>query len=452
MTRSISKFYSIIFALLVMLGAFSLSLPGLNSSAQISYAFADEQNGCAGGTVTVTASIPGTYKLYWGDENGNRLTAESGDKEIPYTEFGAVTVSKGEGSADIYEYIAIPEGAETVLAYQGALKKGQTAIPEDKQTVNGELLYSFGALSDVHFNRYNLSLTGDDACLAFRNALDFMDRQDVSLVAISGDISTKAEEDSFRKFREIVSDFDFPVYSCTGNHDVGYDEIWDLWHEYVNPDVYANPDRGDIELAENGIDFVYKGSDLHGDVFIFLSQRYWDYNKETSRLLEDSQLDWLEAKFEQYKDRHVYLYFHIFMADDNNDPGRGEGNLVNNKGVTYDLTYTVGTPDEVRMKALLKEYKNVIFFNGHSHWDFDSYTMNEQTNITSYGGQYATFVHIPSVSSPRSVEPDSTDRSERYMRSSQGYIVNVYADKIVLTGVEFWGTRYLSYATFNIYN
>ena len=28
MTKSISKFYSIIFALLVMLGAFSLSLPG----------------------------------------------------------------------------------------------------------------------------------------------------------------------------------------------------------------------------------------------------------------------------------------------------------------------------------------------------------------------------------------------------------------------------------------
>ena len=37
------------------------------------------------------------------------------------------------------------------------------------------------------------------------------------------------------------------------------------------------------------------------------------------------------------------------------------------------------------------------------------------------------------------------------MRSSQGYLVKVYADKIVLTGVEFWGTRYLSYATFHIY-
>ena len=208
MTRSISRFYVIIFTLLVMLGAFSLSLPGLDSSAQIDYQFADGRNGCAGGTVTVTANSAGTYKLYWGDAEGNRLTAESGDDgtendclAIPYTEFGAVTVSKGEGSADIYEYIAIPEGAETVLASKGAVKKGQTAIPEDKQTVNGELLYSFGALSDVHFNRYNLSLTGDDACLAFRNALEFMDKKDVSLVAVSGDITKSYICNSFHDWK-----------------------------------------------------------------------------------------------------------------------------------------------------------------------------------------------------------------------------------------------------------
>ncbi len=450
MIKSISKFYSIVFALLVLLGAVSLSFPGLNSSAVISYDFTDAYDGGAGGTVTVNASLPGEYKLYWGDEEGDRLTAEYGCGNIPYTEFGSVTVSKGEGSAEIYDYIAIPQGAKTVLIYKGSLCRGVWQIPEEKLAVYGDSLYTFGALSDVHFNRYNLSLTGDDACLAFRNALDFMEQSEVSLVAISGDISTKAEEDSFQKFSEIVSEYDFPVYSCTGNHDVGYGDIWDQWTHYVNPDVYANPDRADIELADNGIDFVYKGDALQGDVFIFLSQRYWDYNREESRLLDDEQLDWLAEQCEKYKDRTVYLFFHTFMADDNNDPTMGEGNLINNKGVTYDLTYTVGTADEVRMKAILKEYKNVIFFNGHSHWDFDSFTMNAQTNITSYGGQYATFVHIPSVSSPRSVTPDAKEKSERYMRSSQGYLVHVYADRIVLTGMEFWGTRCLSYATFQI--
>ena len=78
MTRAISKFYAIIFALLVMLGALSLSLPGLKNAARIDYAFSDGRNGCAGGTVTVTASLPGEYQLYWGDENG-----EAGVLEIP---------------------------------------------------------------------------------------------------------------------------------------------------------------------------------------------------------------------------------------------------------------------------------------------------------------------------------------------------------------------------------
>ena len=43
---------------------------------------ANDRNGCAGGTVTVTASLPGEYQLYWGDENGERLTAAFDGDEI----------------------------------------------------------------------------------------------------------------------------------------------------------------------------------------------------------------------------------------------------------------------------------------------------------------------------------------------------------------------------------
>ena len=139
------------------------------------------------------------------------------------------------------------------------------------------------------------------------------------------------------------------------------------------------------------------------------------------------------------------------MADDKGNPQMGEGNCVNDVGESYELVYTVGTADEVRMRALLQAYKNVIFFNGHSHFAFDRFVMNPQINITSYGGTYATFVHNPSVSSPRTLTPTADDTTELNMRSSQGYLVKVYADRIVLTGVEFWGTRFVSYATFNVF-
>lgn len=428
----------------------ALSLPGLNSPARIEYAFSDARSGCAGGTVTVTAKMPGEYTLYWGDGDESKLTAATGAGSIPYSEICAVTVSKGAGSTSVYRYTAIPEGAETVLAYQGKTFRGSAAIPEEKQTRSSALQYSFGVLSDVHFNRYNDSGTGDDACIAFRGALDFLKKCGVDLVAVTGDIGNKGEEDSLQKFSRIAADYEFPVYSCTGNHDVGFADCWNWWRQYVNRDVYENPGRGDIELAENGIDFVYKPDVMGGDVCIFLNQRYWDYNKATSRLLDDGQLDWLEEKLNAYAGRRAYLFFHTFMADDRNNPAAGEGNLLNNRGVTYEMVYTVGAPDELRMRSLLKEHKNVVFFNGHSHWDFDSYTLNEQINVTSYGGQYATFVHVPSVSAPNSVTMNASKSTEMNTRSSQGYLVRVYGDRIELTGMEFIGTTCLAYATYRI--
>ena len=452
-TAFVTKFYVLFFSLIVTVTSITIPLPGLKDSASIDYDFANAVSGSAEGTVHVSSGSAGVYDLYWGDENGDRLSAEIGGKKVPYTEFAEVTISYGEseGETDIGPFAAIPEEAATVLSYRGALLTGTARIPEEKQIAASEPLYIFGALSDVHFNRYNLSLTGDDAVLAFGNALDFLEKGGVSLVAISGDISTEAELDSFEKYQRITERYPFPVYSCTGNHDVGYDEIWDTWKQYVNPGVYGETKTGGVTLAPNGVDFTVAPENAGGDVFVFLSQQWWDYNSPDSRLLDDAQLDWLESQFKAHPDSRIYLYFHTFMADDSGDPARGEGNLINNKGVTYDLTYTVGTKDEVRLRKLLQTYKNVIFFNGHSHWDFDSVSMNERLNITDYGGSYATFVHIPSVSSPRSVTPNAEKRSERYMRSSQGYYVRVYPDRVNLTGVEFWGTRFLGYVNFNIY-
>ena len=449
-TKFVSRFYGILFAVLMAFGAVSFSLPGLNTTATVSYAFSDAVSGTAGGTVSVTAPLPGSYKLYWGDENGDRLTAETGAGEIPYTEFATVSVADGSGSAEIYDYTAIPAGAAQVLVYKGALCRGSMELPPEKQADCGAPLYSFGSISDVHFNRYMVTLS-DDACVTFRNALDFFDKNGVALVAHSGDIGNEGEEDSLQKFSRIAGQYDFPVYSCTGNHDVGDGPIWDLWVNYINADVYANPDRPDVAIAPNGIDFAYHPESLGGDVFIFLSQRAWDYNRPESRLLDDSQLDWLEATLETYKTDRVYLYFHTFMADDQNNITAGEGNCINELGVYYHLGYTVGTPDEVRLKGLMKRYKNVIFFNGHSHFDFDTIALNPQINITSYGGEYATFVHNPSVTSPRNITARSKDYSDMPMRSSQGYLAQVYADRVVLTGVEFWGTRFVSYATYVIF-
>lgn len=446
LTKIVIWILAIFMPVLSFFNGISFNLP-FSDAAEIVYDFENEIAGSAAGTVTVNASF-GEYELYWGTEDGEKLSEDVGGYTVYYSEFATVEVNEPE---EIQEFTAIPEGAETVLAYKLGILAGKMDIPENKIADYGEKIYSFGALSDVHFNRYNGSLSGDDACITFPNALNFFEALDVSMVGISGDISADGERDAFEKYNSIASDYDFPVYTCTGNHDVSDDFTKENWQELMNTGVYGDVKASGVEnVADNGMDFVYKPADGNGDVFIFLSQYKWDYNRPESRILEDSQLDWLETQLEKYKDETVFLYFHTFL----NNPVEGEaletgeGNLINNKGMTYDLPFTEGCPDEIRFEELMDKYENVVFFNGHSHWAYDMQELNPNLNIANYGGEYATMIHVSSVSSPRRTTANLADKTEHFMRSSEGMYVEVYEDKIVFTACEFLRGEFLSYATY----
>ena len=431
---------------------FSFTNSLMANSAEIVYDYDNETPGSAAGTVTVSAKLGGSYDLYWGTDEGEKLSEKVSEYTVYYSEFAEVDVRGGEGSTEIQQFTAIPEGAETVLAYKGAFLVGKTEIPEGKVADNGEMLYSFGALSDVHFNRYNGSLTGDDALLTFPNALNFMEKMGVDMVGISGDISANGERSSFENFNNTVSNYDFPVYTCTGNHDVNSKFTLENWQALMNTGVYGEEKLDGVKnVAKNGLDFVYSPEGCE-DVFVFLSQYQWDYGEATSRLLTDEQLDWLEAQLETYKDKTVYLFFHTFLNNpvEGENPYMGEGNLENNVGRHYDLPFTEDCPDEVRMEELMDKYENVVFFNGHSHWAYDMQELNPNLNIANYGGEYATMVHVSSVSSPRRTKPNLDDTSEHYMRSSEGMLVKVYEDRIVFTACEFLRGEFLSYATYTV--
>lgn len=417
----------------------------------VTYDFANSQAGSAAGTVTLDAKTNGTYELYWGDEDYERLSVTVADYTVYYSEFAEIKVEDNTGSADIQEFTVIPEGAETVIVFKCDILMGKYDIPEEKKNNFGEEVYSFGALSDLHFNRYNGSLTGDDALITFPNALNFFEAVGAEMVGMSGDLSANGERESFEYFHDIVSGYDFPVYTCTGNHDVNDEFVPENWQELINSGVYGeNKAAGVADVADNGLDFVYAPEGCEGDVFIFFSQVRWDYGESYSRLVTDEQLDWLEEQLEKYSDTTVFLFFHTFLNQEGDEPGMGEGNLVTNKGHTYDLPYTSGAADEVRFRGLMKEYKNVVFFNGHSHWAYDMQSINPQLNITDYNGEYATMVHVSSVTSPRRTSINSDDTSNEFMRSSEGMLVTVYEDKIVFTGIDFLRGEILAYANYVI--
>ena len=446
-----SKIFAILMPVVLLFNTAGTKLPGISEKlvkAEIGYEFDNDKFYSAAGTVSVSAKTDGKYDLYWGDENGEPLTEDIGGYPVTFSEFATVSVRDGKGKEEIVDFTLIPDGAETVLAYKNGVYAGKAGLPEEKTAAAEEPSYRFGAISDVHFNRYFLHLD-DDAKLTLPNALNFFEKAGVRAVALPGDLTSEGEEKSLKLFNKYISEYDFPVYTCMGNHDTRGDAVESgAWEKYINPGVYGE-EKAEGILDVNGRDFIYTPDD--NDIFIFLSQYQWSYNSPDSELLSSEQLDWLEAKLAAYADRTVYLFFHTFLANQQTgDRKTGEGNAVNDKDTYYNLVYTPETADELRFTALLETYKNVIFFNGHSHFAFELQKLNPILNITDYDGKTCTMVHIPSVSSPRTMNQNSKDYSDNYLRKSQGYLVKVYPDRIVLQGVEFLKGQFISYACYAV--
>ena len=446
MQAIITKFISIITSILMLLGlpAGSLGNGDGNAAGDMTVSFADETPGSMAGSVKVKATVDGEYDIYWGDAEGSDLTANVNGKTVGYSEFATVEVRFGSGELEFNDFLAIPEGAETMVLKKGDKVLETETIPENKRLDYGTQKYAFGALSDVHFNRYS-ALSDDDTVVSFPRALNYLKDWGVSVVGISGDLSLNGELDSYEKYNSVVSQYDFPVYTCKGNHDCRKYYTLSNWQKNVNKDIYgASKPAGILDVSSNGLDFVYE---CNGDIFIFFSQVSNTYMLGV-QLVTDGQLDWLEKQFAAYKDRNVYLFFHTFLGSDGIPTNMCEGNIINPLGATYTLTYVKGNKDEKRFKQLLSEYKNVVFFNGHSHWSYDMQKYNRELNISDYDGKYAPMVHVSSVAAPRTVTDTSLVQKSNPGYMSEGLYMTVYNDMLLIRAVDFISGEFLAYATY----
>ncbi len=446
----LTKILATILAALFSFFGISSDLPGFSDEVipQTDIRYVNEDKGSADMKISIDTTTDGEYKLYWADENFKKITYTLGDTEIEYSEFAVINTYFGKGSIELPDYTAIPDGASSILVTLDGEILEIFDIPDFKQADRGEPVYTFGSISDLHFNRYDLEDGSDVAETTFVRALDFFADADVSIVAMPGDISTDGEKEAFEAFNRIASEYDFPVYTTTGNHDLYAEYKKENWLEFMNTGAYGETKAdGILNVSENGMDFVYEEKES-GDIFIFLNQTSNNYGLLWNALLTNAQLDWLEAQLEAYSDKTVYLFFHTFLTSANGNPLMSTGNLQNELGWSYPLFYTPGASDEVKLRNLLREYDNVFFFNGHSHWAYHLQTLNPNLNISKNGEDGATYVHVSSVSSPRvtgdyQVLWEGTDPT-----MSEGYLIEVYEDTILLMGVDFVNGRILSYATY----
>lgn len=457
------------------------------------YDFAYSTPGYADGTIYINANEDGVYKVFWGDENGNKL--KKGNYEYSY--LARVVVKDGTGSFNIInDYTAIPEGAKTVVVYKQNEQVYTYNIPAEKQFKASENSYTFGSISDPHFTRYS-SVAEDDAVPAMDKAMEFLDNEGIKFVAMSGDLTQAGEQLALDRYNEALAKHpDMTVLTAIGNHDSrttlsttnkkALDTSITRWYNSITSTYFTVDEDGKVnnklkgypilenDALENPIATVYKESEdgeaidttvpgldfvteAGGNIFIFFNNiAKTGETYDTDKLITTGQMDWLEEQLEKYKDKNVFLYQHYYLCvntltNDSTDYNNCTGDLKNAGGYSYDLDFkdVVKTTSGKNLQALLSQYKNTTLVSGHSHWQYSMQGLNRNINFGRLAnGNGGTMIHLSSVTEPRYIANDDANRTSLNGYASEGATVTTYDDCTVYNNIDFANEQYTAYATY----
>lgn len=296
-----------------------------------------------------------------------------------------------------------PSNAVKVVIFNNAGKKICT-VPLGNLSPKplGEKLYSFGAISDIH-------LQNSTAQSDFATALEYFNEvENVAFTCVCGDLTQTGTADNLAVYKNHIEIYspDTPVYAIAGNHE-SYSEDW----------------------SQNGEDTVkslieiYTGKPLYysftygNDVFIMVGICADGANFGTGGL------QWLYETLEANRNKRCFVFQHI----------RPDDSCGNAYGI-YANDIWNGTQSVV-FENLMKHYKNVIFFHGHSHLCLNLQTRTNLANIDEKYGRYS--VHIPSLAVPRTGDITGANSREDLYTESEGYVVDVYDNHIILRGRDF---------------
>lgn len=392
---------------------YEIATTGMVSSQSIYlyYSFSNEANGYAYGSVALLSNDSkndGNYTICWADANG---------KLNDYKDIVSVTL---RGTMAItYEFILtniIPKEATRIVAIKDGAIKASYNIPSNKLNTDTKL-YSIGLLSDIH-----IDVTNDqsNSVSDFQNALSRFKTENVTAICCTGDTVVDGTQAEVEKFIEVKNSTTIPMYIARGNHDCRDYSVanWNL----VEP---------------NG---QYFEKEIGGDIYIFMGMKAESYNLD---LFSTDQLNWLEERLKKYENRRVFLFEHVFVEPTGN---------VHNLYPYSSMGNVDGQPGKI-FRNLMAKYRNVILFTGHSHLEFQLQRLSDDANCSERTKSLCHRVHIPSCAKPRANDVSTEDvKGNTYTNygSSEGYVMDVYQDYIILKGINFVDNKYLPLAQYRI--
>ncbi len=398
----------------------------------VTYTSTSDKTGYADGTVTVTFDTSGAFTsdviMYFADANGNALS------DYSYLQKQPVASGVPSITFDLVKNTLIPVGAKKLIVYAAnsyGVSSGFASVDlGDAGSYDfGDPLYTFDIVTDTH-------VTTDQSNIKNKNFLTMLkdvvkvDPDSETLVVI-GDMTDTGYESEYQNLMSMYNSVSGApnMLWAIGNHDFtlnrgNYTTQTNLFYKYAK------------------VDNVYYDKWIQGNHFIFLGSEAVDTAEGINAIITDAQLNWLESKLaENYiPGKPIFVYCHqaIYNTVAGSLPGQGWDG-IGDEGTDADAS-------EQRLKAILAKYPEAMYFTGHSHWELNSVgTMYEGNSSmctafnagsagylwTSYGNTYSGGYYY------------SDDHG-----GSQGFVVEVYRDKVVVRGRDFVEGKWMPSATF----
>lgn len=392
------------------------------ASLELKYEFAYKNAGYAEGRISLTGDT-GTYYLYW----ANDTKALGGYREIAKLTAGTMPFEMGAGTA-------IPVGATKVIAIKGETEPNEKTvaaasavfdIPESKRfkATAADKQYTFEALSDLHIQI-------DDSFWVyskphFANALEVAADRGVDFMTICGDMvngySYYNLVNEFPIYHKILaaSNYNNPIYETNGNHEMKGSSNEENLALYMQA-TGLNTETGTRQTTP------YYEKTINGDHYIFMVLELSGSPNESSEFTE-AQLDWFEGLLKKYYgDGHkIIVNQHCLF----NGYGAGDDKSTPYYGGSLSSSYA----EVKRLKSIMEAYPEIIMLSGHSHIDFKyGYNFDNENGNTCYT------VHIPSTSTTTHPKQGGGLDYVQDPESSQGYLIDVYKDYVVINGTDLY--------------
>ena len=325
-----------------------------------------------------------------------------------------------------------PSGAKRIGVYNDKGNK-VCSIPLGRLApIQKTKLYSFGAFSDTHIPYFSTSESD------LRNALDYVGQSDCAFSCICGDLTNDGSVAQLKKYSDIVNAkvaaYGKPVYAIAGNHEATTEYNTD---ERIQP-YTGYPLYYSLGIGSNGTcveSDVSKTPKTYGDstkdVFIMLGE----FRGHNAYVFADGELQWLKDTLGLNKGKRCFVFFHVYPTGD-----CGDACSIYNSDL-----FSVKQGEFI---SILQTHPNAVFFHGHSHLRFDLQEIDKKANYSKAFGYHS--VHIPSLSAMRDGDASGSSSMVVVEAGSEGYIVDVYDDCIVLNGRDFVGGNWLPIATYKI--